>query len=159
MLARKVAVGRFAERAAGERSEAAARAVAGGVPNPELLERPRRRRFSAAYKLRILEQAEACTEAGEVGALLRREGLYSSTLSKWRRQREAGALAALQRPRGRKPADPREAQIATLTRRAERAECELAKAHRVIEVQGNISALFGELLETEGATKPENSGR
>ena len=60
-------------------------------PDPEVPEKARRRRFSAAYKLRILQAAEACTEPGEIGALLRREGLYSSHLSKWRRQREAGA--------------------------------------------------------------------
>lgn len=144
--------GRFAERAVGERSEAAdAGAGPQGVPNPELVERPRRRRFPAEYKLRILREVEACGGASEIGALLRREGLYSSTLSKWRRQREAGALRALEQPRGRKPADPRDARIVALQRRAERAEAELAKAHRVIEVQGNVSALLGELLEPKGA--------
>jgi transposase len=152
MLTREQDVaGRFAQRAVGERSEAAERDVPLGAPDPELVERPRRRRFSAAYKLRIVEQAEACEKAGEIGALLRREGLYSSTLSKWRKQRQAGALRALDRPRGRKPPDLRDARIATLERRVERAESELAKAHRVIEVQGNVSALLGELLEPMGA--------
>ena len=88
---------------------------------------------------------------GEIGALLRREGLYSSLLTEWRRQRERGSLAALDRPRGRPKADPREAQIAALQRRLERAERELEKARRVIEVQGNVSALLGELLEPRGA--------
>jgi transposase len=87
----------------------------------------------------------------EVGALLRREGLYSSLLTEWRRQRERGSLAALERPRGRPKADLREAQIAALQRRLERAEVELEKARRVIEVQGNVSALLGELLEPRGA--------
>lgn len=143
----------FARRVADERSEAAGRAAPREVPNPELAQRPRRRRFSAEYKLRILREAEACDEAGGIGALLRREGLYSSTLSKWRQQRESGALRALDRPRGRKPPDPRDARIATLERRAERAEAALAKAHRVIEVQGNVSALLGELLEPKGAVR------
>jgi transposase-like protein len=122
------------------------------VPDPELVERPKRRRFSAAYKLGILREAEACTRPGEIGALLRREGLYSSILSEWRKQRDAGSLQALSRPRGRKPDDPRDAQIAGLRRRAERAEAELSKARRVIEVQGNVSALLGELLEPRGAS-------
>jgi transposase-like protein len=119
--------------------------------DPELVERPRRRRFSAEYKLRVLAAAGACAQPGEVGARLRREGLYTSHLTAWRKQRAAGALAALGRPRGRTPADPREAQIAGLRRRAERAEAELDQARRVIEVQGNVSALLGELLEPRGA--------
>ena len=72
-------------------------------------------------------------------------------MSEWRKQREAGSLEALERPRGRKPADRRDAEIAGLRRRAERAEAELEKARRVIEVQGNVSALLGELLEPRGA--------
>ncbi len=147
------AAGRFAERAVGERGEAA------GAPDPELVERPQRRTFSAEYKLRILREAEACTQPGEIGALLRREGLYSGHLSKWRRQREAGALEALGRPRGRKPADRRELELAELERRLERSEAELAKARRVIEIQGNVSALLEQLLVTEGATKDASSGR
>jgi transposase-like protein len=87
-----------------------------------LVERPRRRRFSAEYKLRVLREADACTRPGEIGALLRREGLYTSHLAGWREQRDAGALKALGRPRGRKPADRREAELAALSRRAERAE-------------------------------------
>jgi transposase len=153
---RNGAAGRFAERAVGERSE-----VAGGraAPDPELVDRPLRRRFSAEYKLRILREAEACTRPGEIGALVRREGLYSSHLSKWRQQRDAGALEALGRPRGRKPADRREREVAELRRRAERAEAELGKARRVIEVQGNVSALLGQLLEPRGATEPGSSER
>jgi transposase len=154
------ASGRIAERAVGERSDlAAARPVREGVPDPELIERAKRRRFSAEYKLRILGQAEACTRPGEIGALLRREGLYTSHLTAWRKQRDAGALEALDRKRGRKPADPREAQIAALRRRAERAEAELEKARKVIEVQGNVSALLGELLEPRGAKPDACSGR
>ena len=123
------------------------------APDPELVERAKRRRFSAEYKQRVLREAEACSRPGEIGALLRREGLYTSHLTAWRKQRDAGALEALDRKRGRKPADPREAQIAALRRRAERAEAELVKARKVIEVQGNVSALLGELLEPRGATR------
>ena len=154
------AVSRFVERAVGERSEAAGgRAARDGAPDPELVERPVRRRFSAGYKLRILREAEACSRPGEIGALLRREGLYTSHLSAWRKQRDAGALEALGRPRGRKPADRRDVEIAELRRRAERAEAELEKARRVIEVQGNVSALLGQLLEPRGATEPASSER
>lgn len=127
--------------------------------DPELVERPRRRRFSAEYKLRVLAAADACTRPGEVGALLRREGLYTSHLTAWRKQRDAGALQALGRPRGRRPGVARDARIAALERRAERAEAELSKARKVIEVQGNVSALLGQLLEPRGATPTTPTGR
>src|SRR5712691_644374 len=154
------AVGRFVKRAVGERSGAAdGRAAPVGEPDPELVERPRRRRFTAEYKLRIPREAEACSRPGEVGALLRREGLYTSHLSAWRQQRNAGALEALARKRGRKPADRRDAELAALRRRAERAEAELEKARTVIEVQGNVSALLGQLLEPRGAIEPGSTKR
>ena len=95
-LKRDGVAGRFAERAVGERSESAGGRAA---LDPELVERPLRRRFSAEYKLRVLREAEACTRLGEIGALLRREGLYTSHLSAWRKQRDAGALEALGRRR------------------------------------------------------------
>jgi transposase-like protein len=145
--------GREGQRAVGERSEAGAgRAEPVVAPDPELVERPTRRRFTAQYKLRIVREADACTRPGEIGALLRREGLYSSLLTEWRRARDAGALEALARPRGRAPAHPLESENAELRARAERAETELEKARRVIEVQGNVSALLGELLAPRGAT-------
>lgn len=152
-LMEKNGVGRReAKRAVGERSEAAAgRAAPVGVPDPELVERPKRRRYSAEYKLRILREAEACSRPGEVGVLLRREGLYTSHLTYWRKQRDAGALKALGRPRGRKPADRRDVEIGELRRRLEHTEGELEKARKVIEVQGNVSALLGDLLEPKGA--------
>jgi transposase len=156
-IERDGAAGRFAERAFGERSESAG--VPAGAPDPEFVRRPRRRRFSAEYKLRILKEAEACTQPGGIGALLRREGLYSGHLSKWRRQREAGALEALERPRGRKPVDRRDLELAGLQRRLERSEAELQKARRVIEIQGNVSALLEQLLATEGATGHASTGR
>ena len=148
------AVDRSLERAVGERKRSI---DAQGVADPELVERARRRRFSAEYKLAIVREADACTRPGEVGALLRREGLYSSHLTQWRQARDAGALEALERPRGRKRVDRREAENAELRRRLERAEGELVKARRVIEVQGNVSALLEELLEPRGAL--ENTER
>jgi transposase-like protein len=148
------------EGAVGDRNGGVAgRAAPVGVPNPELVERAKRRRFTAEYKLAVLREADGCTQPGEVGALLRREGLYSSIVSEWRKQREAGSLQALSRPRGRKPVDGRDAQIAALERRVERAEAELSKARKVIEVQGNVSALLGELLEPRGATRPGSTER
>ena len=83
------AAGRGTQGAVGDRSGSAGGRVpsVGVVPDPELIERPRRRRFTAEYKLRIVRQADACTRPGEIGALLRREGLYSSLLTEWRRAR------------------------------------------------------------------------
>src|SRR3954453_3171104 len=147
------AAARFAERAGGERGESGcgARGASGSPPDPELVERPKRRRFTAKYKLEILEKAEACTRAGEIGELLRREGLYTSHLTAWRKQRRNGALKELGKPRGRKPADRRDRELAELRCRAERAEAELQKAKRVIEIQGNVSALLEQMLDTKGA--------
>ena len=119
---------------------------AGEVPDPELVEQAKRRSFTAEYKAKILARADACAGPGEVGELLRREGLYTSHLTYWRKQRKDGALKELGKPRGRKPVDTRDAQIAALTRRAERAEAELAKMKRVVEIQGNVSALLEEML-------------
>ena len=128
-------------------------------PDPELVERPRRRTFTAAYKLTVLREVEGCTKPGEIGALLRREGLYTSHLSAWRKQRDEGALKALSKPRGRPKPDPRDGQIERLRWRAERAEAELATARKVIEVQGNVSALLEELLQAGGAKHNGSSER
>jgi transposase len=123
-----------------------------GVPDPELVEQAKRRSFTARYKLEILAKADACTRPGEVGELLRGEGLYTSHLTYWRKQVKDGALRELGRPRGRKPADTRDAQIVALTRRAERAEADLVKMKRVVEIQGNVSALLEEMLGTDSAS-------
>lgn len=124
-------------------------------PDPEVPERARGpRRFPAAYKARILAEYETLSKA-EKGALLRREGLYSSLITEWRRQADAGAKEALARPAGRAPADPRDREIARLRRRAERAESELETARKVIEVQGKLSALL-EQLATDSA--PDEKG-
>ena len=145
--------GAGAQRAVGERSAGAAGAVPSGAPDPELVERPQRRRFTAAYKIAVLREADGLSRPGEIGALLRREGLYSSHLSTWRGQRDQGVLEALSRPRGRKPADPLAAENAELRRRLARSETELEKARRVIEAQGNVCALLGELHGPRGATE------
>jgi transposase len=102
-------------------------------PNPEVPEKAQRRQFSAAYKQRILEEADRCTELGQIGGLLRREGLYSSHLSTWRSQREH-ALAAQRR--GRKPSArfvPAE-RVAELERDNERLHQQLEQAQAIIEV-------------------------
>jgi transposase len=117
-------------------------------PDPEVLERPRRRRFSAEYRLRILRQADACTMPGELGALLRREGLYSSSLANWRRQRDRGVTEALSQPRGRKPTDPAVLLNAKLVKENARLTKELAAAQMVIRIQGNVSELLGIALES-----------
>jgi transposase-like protein len=111
-------------------------------PDPEVPERARRRTFTAKYKLEVLAAYEAA-EPGEKGAILRREGLYSSHIVEWRRARDAGALTGLARPRGRPAPDPRDAQIARLRKEKARLEQELAKARFVVEVQAKLQALLG----------------
>jgi transposase len=147
------AAGREDQRAVGELGfVAGGRAAPAGVPDPELVEQAKRRTFTAKYKLEILSKADGCTAPGEIGELLRREGLYTSHLTYWRKQRKDGALKELGRPRGRKPADHRDQQIAELTRRLERSEAELEKARRVIEIQGNVSALLEQMLGPDSAS-------
>jgi transposase len=114
------------------------------APDPEVPARARSRTYSAAYKARILEEYEGLDKAGK-GALLRREGLYTSLISAWRIQRDQGALQALAKPAGRPPADVRDRENARLRKENERLAAELDKARRVIEVQGKLSALLGQL--------------
>jgi transposase-like protein len=117
-------------------------------PDPEVPERARRRTFTAKYKLEILAAYDAA-EPGGKGAILRREGLYSSHIVEWRRARDAGALAALAAPRGRKRPDPRDTRIAALRREKQRLEQELAKARFVMDVQAKLQALLEQLSESE----------
>jgi transposase len=109
-------------------------------PDPEVPARARRRRFTAQYKQQVLAAYEAAPD-GEKGAILRREGLYSSLISEWRRARDAGALAGLKQPAGRPAADPRDAQIARLQKEKAKLEQELAKARFVVDVQSKRQAL------------------
>jgi transposase-like protein len=123
-------------------------------PDPEVTEQARRRRFPAEYKLRILRQSAACTEPGEVGALLRREGLYSSLLSTWRRQREQGALEGLRpKKRGRKgtPRDANTLEVERLRKENARLQRRLDQAELIIDVQKKISALLGIPLKSPGS--------
>ncbi len=140
--------GELPEPRKGERSEPArgGGGSPGAAPDPEVTPRAQRRRFSAAYKLRIVQEADGCSQPGEIGALLRREGLYSSHLSKWRRQREAGALEGLRpRKRGRKlrPVDPQAKRITQLERENERLRHKLEQAEIIIDVQKKLSRLLG----------------
>ena len=116
---------------------------AGTMPDPEVPERPRRRRFTAAYKLAILREVDAAAEPGQVGAILRRERLYSSHLVDWRRARDRGALEALARPLGRPKPHPLAREVERLTRQNSRLERRLATAERIIEIQGKVSELLG----------------
>jgi len=113
-------------------------------PDPEVRAVAKRRQFSAAYKLAVLAEADQAAEPGAIGALLRREGLYSSQLTQWRRERAAGALEALSRRRGRKTKMTAEQRrIAALEARNARLEHELAQAHTIIEVQKKLCTLLG----------------
>lgn len=117
-----------------------------GSPDPEVPAHKLRRRFTAAYKLRVLKAAEQCSQPGEIGALLRREGLYSSHLSTWRRQRDEGTLQGLSpKKRGRKakPADPAAERIAQLEKENLRLKQHLRKAEIIIEAQKKISEILG----------------
>jgi transposase len=125
-----------------------------GVPDPQVPEKAARRSYSASYKKRILEEYERLDKGGK-GALLRREGLYSSLITNWRTQRDAGALQALAVPPGRPQADPRDREIERLRAENARLSSELGKARSVIEVQGKLSALLdqfatGSAVETGG---------
>ena len=113
------------------------------MPDPEVVVKAQRRQFSAEYKRRLLQEADACTQRGEVGALLRREGLYSSHLNTWRHQRTCGELQGLTpAQRGRKAA-PQAVENARLLRETERLKAQLARAALIIDVQKKVSQLLG----------------
>jgi len=114
--------------------------------NPEVLEKASRRRFTAGYKLRLLDEAERCAGQGQIGELLRREGLYSSHLTSWRRQRDAGALDALEpKPRGRKPkaSNPAAKELERLRRENQGLRERLRQAKTIIEFQKKVSEVLG----------------
>src|ERR671910_1750246 len=123
------------------------------IPDPEVPERAKRRRFAASYKLAILEELDRATEPGAKGAILRREG--TSHIVEWRRARDAGALEALGKTRGPKPANPLAGEVERLRRRAQRLEGELDPARLVITAQGNLSALLEGLLAESAQDPPE----
>jgi len=120
-------------------------------PNPEVPEKASRRRYKAEYKLRILKEAEKCTKHGELGALLRREGLYSSHLRTWKKQREEGTLQGLapkKRGRKAKPKNPLDDEVQRLRRESERLKLRLQQAETIIDVQKKLSQMLGIPLKT-----------
>jgi transposase len=127
-------------------------AALGERPNPEVAERPTRRHFTVDYKLRIVAEAAACTEAREVGVLLRREGLYYSNLSKWRQQAASGGRAALAQPRGRKAADPTTMALTRVQQENARLTRRLAMAEEIIAVQKKVAQLLS--LSEAGLNSP-----
>ena len=140
---------REAERSEADRSE---RSASAAPPNPEVRAKARRRKYTAAEKLSIVERADAAKEEGGVGALLRQEGLYSSQLAEWRRQRAQGSLSALGQKRGRKPSrDSRDEEILKLRAQVGRLEQKLEQASLIIDVQKKVATLLGiSLPETKG---------
>ena len=145
-------------RRAGGAPDPDSTAAASPTPDPEVSEKPRRRQYPAEYKLRILKEADACTEPGDVGAVLRREGLYSSLLSTWRRQREEGSLNALtpgKRGRKVKPSNPLSRRVEELERENRKLEGQLKQARAVIEVQKKLS----EILALPPTDTPEEGSK
>jgi transposase len=144
---------RFCERRGGAtcraystRSGGAAnsRRAAAPTPDPEVVAKAQRRKFTAEYKLGIVEEADRASDPGAIGALLRREGLYSSHLVEWRRLREAGALGALSKKRGRKPTrNPLAEENGKLKAELVRVQKKLQQAELIIDVQKKVSALLG----------------
>ncbi len=154
------------ERSAGERSSPARSggppsavatpppAVPSSISDPEVVPNPKRRYFTAAYKLDILRRADACSTSGAIGALLRREGLYSSSLTEWRRLRDKGFLdAAVARKRGRKPkpVDPLARRLAEVERELAKTQEKLRKAEIIIDFQKKVQDLLR--MQEEGVTK------
>jgi transposase len=125
-------------------------------PDPEVVERKHRRKFTTKYKLSILKEADKCTQPGQMGALLRREGLYSSNLTCWRRQREKGILEALQpKKRGRKKIEknPLFQRVALLERENQKLKHKLQQAEKIIDVQKKYRRSWGfHKITTKGAT-------
>lgn len=142
------------ERRAGERSEAARSGGASTterlatdrpeVPDPQVATKAQRRRFTAAFKLEVLREADRCTEPGSIGALLRRHGLYSSLLTTWRRERDQGALQQLERKRGRKSTrNPLDERVAQLEKENLRLQRRLHQAEAIIDVQKKVAEILG----------------
>ena len=124
--------------------------------DPEVVDKPSRRRFSPAYKLRILEEVDRCTEPGEVGRILRREGLYSSLVSRWRRQAEQGGLVSLA-PKKRGPVaklvDERDKRIVQLERELAKERRRSERAEALVGVQKKVAELLGIALPESNETK------
>jgi transposase-like protein len=125
------------------------------VPEVEVVAKTSRRRFTAEYKRKILREADACTAPGAIGALLRREGLYSSNLTTWREQRERGELVGLtpkQRGPAPKPKNPLAAKVAALERAVSREKARAERAEALVELQKKVAELLG-------TAQPQNGGK
>lgn len=128
--------------------------AAAAAPTPELTATPKRRSFAAKYKLRILEETDRAADTGSISAILRREGLYSSALTDWRRQRAAGTLGALQpRPRGPEKAlaNPLQAELAKANREVAALRRRLDQAEAIISIQKKVAALLDEMHPTSAS--------
>jgi transposase-like protein len=124
------------------------------MPNTEVVAKAKRKRFTATEKLRILREVEACHGSGEVGALLRREGIYSSYLTTWRKQRELGELDGLSpHKRGPKP-NPEAIELAKLRREHERLQERMRRAELIIDVQKKVARMLGETIESPELDDP-----
>jgi len=136
-----------ARRATGVEPMSGDRKILNSVPpDPEVPEKKRRRKFTAKYKLRILSEADSCIEPGQIGALLRGEGLYSSHLTTWRRQRDEGLLDALspkKRGRKKKPRNPLSDKVSRLEKDNRRLQQKLKQAELIIEAQKKMSEILG----------------
>ena len=121
-------------------------AVAPDRPDPEVVVRAKRRQFSTAYKLRIVEEADACHQSGEIGALLRREGLYSSHLTDWRRERDAGQLMKRGSKKGSRSAAELATEVATLRQENARLQAQLAQAELIITAQKKLAQALEQTL-------------
>jgi transposase len=117
-------------------------------PDTEVSARPRRRTYTAAYKLKVLDEVGAALERGAVAAVLRREGLYASHLAAWRKELRNGGVAALQKKRGRKPGQPVDAELVRLQRENAKLSRRLAQAEAIIDVQKKVASLLGLPLKT-----------
>ncbi len=144
--------GRFAPP--GETEERSDEGFPGGAapsaPDCEVVARPTRRQFTAQYRLRIVQEAEQCSEPGEVGRLLRREGLYSSHLANWRKTYQdggAGALAPKKRGRKAEGRNPLEKRVRQLESELARTQEKLRKANLILDMQGKVAGLLGFSLE------------
>jgi len=124
------------------------------MPKTEVVAKAKRRQYTTEYKLRILREVDACQGYGEIGALLRREGVYSSSLTNWRRQRERGELDGLSpQKRGPKP-DPQAVELVRLKREVERLRERLRKAEMIIDVQKKVAQMLGEASEETDPDEP-----
>lgn len=156
-MGKMVSIGKAGEAAPAGGAGAASPATAIAIPDPEVRAMAKRRSFTAAYKLSVLAEADRASGAGEIGALLRRESLYSSHLTTWRRERDAGALQALGRRRGRKAKmTPEARRAAVLEAKNARLERELAQARLIVEVQKKLCTLLGIPAAASEATGSES---